>query len=87
MASPAHLADAVGAEASSLWARAVGAVTGQRPANDYGASMENGRVTPTPPRESHANTASAQFAHTSSEVRPDSHYFPQLVYLSRLRIP
>jgi len=64
LASPAHLASAVNAEAQSLWSRAVGYVTGRRSENDYG---ENGRVSPATQREPQSNTASAQFAHTSVE--------------------
>ncbi|KAF5375534.1 hypothetical protein D9615_009193 [Tricholomella constricta] len=65
LASPAHLANAVNAEAQGLWSRAVGFVTGQRPEHEYTAVVENGRVTPPSQREPHAITASAQFAHTS----------------------
>ncbi|KAF9463547.1 Ca-transporting ATPase [Collybia nuda] len=65
LASPAHLASAVNAEATSLWSRAVGAITGQRQ-DDYGGGMENGRTSP-PQRGEPRETASARFAHFSVE--------------------
>lgn len=68
LASPAHLASAVNAEASSLWTRAVGVITGQRQ-DDYGARMENGRVSPAGQRAEQKDTASARFAHYSVDVR------------------
>ncbi|KAJ7125393.1 Ca-transporting ATPase [Mycena epipterygia] len=61
--SPTDLASAVNAEASSLWSRAVSAVTGQPPEN----SIENGRSTPPPPRLEARDTMSARFAHCSIE--------------------
>ncbi|KAF8058702.1 Ca-transporting ATPase [Lyophyllum atratum] len=67
LASPAHLANAVNAEAQGLWSRAVGFVTGQRPENEYGAITENGRVSTPTQREPQTDTASAQFAHTTVE--------------------
>ncbi|KAJ7478603.1 Ca-transporting ATPase [Mycena galericulata] len=60
--SPTNLAHAVNTEASSLWARAVGAVTGEIPETN----VENGRVTP-PPTQEVRDTMSARFAHTSVE--------------------
>ncbi|KAJ7750112.1 Ca-transporting ATPase [Mycena maculata] len=60
--SPTDLAHVVNVEASSLWSRAVGAVTGQPPET----SLENGRATPPPTLEAH-DTMSARFAHTSVE--------------------
>ncbi|RDB25132.1 Calcium-transporting ATPase 1 [Hypsizygus marmoreus] len=67
LASPAHLASAVNAEASSLWSRAVGILTRQRPDGDREPRLEAGRVSPPMPREPSAATASAQFAHTTIE--------------------
>lgn len=68
LASPAHLANAVDAEARSLWSRAVSLVTGQRPEHQY-AALDNGRASPpTQQRDPQAMTASAQFAHTTPEV-------------------
>ncbi|KAG6853669.1 hypothetical protein C0991_002467 [Blastosporella zonata] len=63
LASPAHLAHAVNAEAQTLWSRAIAYVTGRR--GDYEPLVENGRVSPPSQRDSQAPTASAQFAHTS----------------------
>lgn len=68
LASPAHLASAVNAEASSLWTRAVGVITGQR-RDDYGVGTENGRASPTAQRVEQKDTASARFAHYSVDVR------------------
>ena len=76
MPSPAYIASAVNAEASSLWSRVVGYVTGRK---DEYARLENGLATAmtttttaaervqSEPRAS-VNTASAKFAHTSVEV-------------------
>ncbi|KAG5642209.1 hypothetical protein DXG03_003400 [Asterophora parasitica] len=64
LASPAILAHAVNVEAHSLWSRAVGAITGQRPEHEY-TMIEAGRASPQ--REPSSTTASAQFAHTSAE--------------------
>ncbi|KAG6918869.1 hypothetical protein DXG01_010933 [Tephrocybe rancida] len=66
LSSPAHLANAVNAEAQTLWSRAVGYVTGRR--SDYESLVETGRVTPPVERDVQSNTASAQFAHTSAQV-------------------
>ncbi|KAG6830949.1 hypothetical protein H0H87_006710 [Tephrocybe sp. NHM501043] len=63
LASPAHLANAVNAEAQTLWSRAIGYVTGNR--SDYESLAENGRVSPPTQRDVQGTTASAQFAHTS----------------------
>ena len=80
MPSPAYIASAVNAEASSLWERVVGYVTGRK---DEYARLENGlataatatttATTTTAGRvqdeaRASVNTASAQFAHTSVEV-------------------
>jgi len=68
LASTTHLAQAVNAEASSLWSRAVGVITGQQQENDYGERIENGRVIADGPGEEKRDTASARFAHYSVEV-------------------
>ncbi|KAJ7672090.1 hypothetical protein B0H17DRAFT_1017457 [Mycena rosella] len=60
--SPTDFASAVNAEASSLWSRAVGVVTGQPPET----SVEDGRATP-PARQEVRDTMSARFAHCSIE--------------------
>ncbi|KAJ6534044.1 Ca-transporting ATPase [Mycena vulgaris] len=60
--SPTELASAVNAEASSLWSRAVGVVTGQPPET----SVEDGRATP-PGKQEVRDTMSARFAHCSVE--------------------
>ncbi|KAF9012607.1 Ca-transporting ATPase [Cyathus striatus] len=71
LASPADFAAAVNAEASSLWSRAVGAITGQqRPQQQLlphaYERVENGRVSPLAPiREEKKDTLSAKFAHYS----------------------
>jgi len=72
MPSPAYIASAVNAEASSLWSRVVGFVTGRK---DEYARLENGLATAPTTTNGRvrdevraANTASAQFAHTSVEV-------------------
>ncbi|KAJ6623934.1 hypothetical protein B0H10DRAFT_2162271 [Mycena sp. CBHHK59/15] len=60
--SPTEIASAVNAEASSLWSRAVSAVSGQPPE----MSAEDGRSTRPPKQEVH-DTMSARFAHCSIE--------------------
>ncbi|KAJ7198484.1 Ca-transporting ATPase [Mycena pura] len=60
--SPTEFASAVNAEASSLWSRAIDAVTGRTPETN----LENGRVTP-PPKPEARNTMSARYAHCSVE--------------------
>ncbi|CAK5281921.1 unnamed protein product [Mycena citricolor] len=66
--SPTDFAHAVNAEATSLWSRAVGAVTGQ-PQDDGGLGLENGsrggRLTPL--KDEIRETVSARFAHCSIE--------------------
>lgn len=65
----ASTAQAVNAEASSLWSKFVGTVTGQRQKDEYGERMENGHVIAADvPGEGKRDTASAQFAHYSVEV-------------------
>lgn len=65
---PSELASALNAEASSLWSRTVGYVTGQ-PSSDP-QSLESGRGTPSVVRrEEPKDTVSARFAHYSVEVR------------------
>ncbi|KAG6891163.1 hypothetical protein C0992_009777 [Termitomyces sp. T32_za158] len=71
LTSPTHIAHAVNAEAQTLWSRLVGSVTGRRP--DYEPLVENGRVTPPARGDTPTITASAQFAHTSVQVRTDPH--------------
>ncbi|TFK44983.1 Ca-transporting ATPase [Crucibulum laeve] len=66
LASPADFAAAVNAEASSLWTRAMNAISGQNPP-EY-QSLENGRATPpVVQREERRDTLSSQFAHYSIE--------------------
>ncbi|KAF8234424.1 calcium-transporting ATPase [Tricholoma matsutake] len=62
----ASTAQAVNAEASSLWSRIVSAITGQQKQGDFGEQMENGQVTgvQSPGKR---DTASARFAHYSVE--------------------
>jgi Ca2+-transporting ATPase len=64
----ASTAQAVNAEASSLWSRAVGAITGQQQESDYGERMENGQAVISAQSERNDQTASARFAHYSVEV-------------------
>jgi Ca2+-transporting ATPase len=66
----ASTAQAVNAEASSLWSRAVGAITGQQQESDYGERMENGQAVISAQSERNDQTASARFAHYSVEVGP-----------------
>jgi hypothetical protein len=86
LASPAHLASAVNAEASSLWSRAVGAITGQRQ-DDHGGGMENGRTSPAAQREEKKDTASARFAHYSVEVCFISLLYAHSKHPYRIRLP
>ncbi|KAG6901686.1 hypothetical protein C0995_009176 [Termitomyces sp. Mi166 len=67
LTSPTHIAQAVNAEAQTLWSRVLASVTGRQP--DYELVVENGRVTPPARGDSSTITASAQFAHTSLQVR------------------
>ena len=67
LASPAVFAAAVNAEATSLWTRAVNAITG-RQTNEY-QPVESGRATPSvQAREEAKDTASGKFAHYTVEV-------------------
>ncbi|KAK7057772.1 calcium-transporting ATPase 1 [Favolaschia claudopus] len=59
--SPVEIAHAVNAEASSLWSRAVGLVTGQPPESN----LENGRSSPR--MQDARDTMSSRFAHCSIE--------------------
>ncbi|KAF9029319.1 Ca-transporting ATPase [Hymenopellis radicata] len=63
LSSPTELVQAVNAEASSLWSRALRTVTGQPPERN----VESGRGTPQPTIERHQTkeTLSARFAHCS----------------------
>lgn len=65
LASPAYFAKAVNEEASTLWSKVVGLITGKH--QDEYTRMENGATTPLS-QEPPTSTASAQFAHTSIEV-------------------
>ena len=65
LTSPTEIAAAVNAEASSLWSRALGHITGQPE-----SSLESRRGSPVPPqRQETKDTLSARFAHTSIQVR------------------
>jgi P-type Ca2+ transporter type 2C len=64
----AYTAQAVNAEASSLWSRVVGAITGKRKDGDHEELLGNGRGIAEPPAEAKRDTASARFAHYSVEV-------------------
>ncbi|KAF8161376.1 Ca-transporting ATPase [Crassisporium funariophilum] len=66
LASPAVFAAAMNAEASSLWTRAINAITG-RQTNEY-QTIENGRESPGAPKEEAKDTASGKFAHYSTEA-------------------
>jgi P-type Ca2+ transporter type 2C len=68
LTSPAYIADVVNQEATSLWSRAVGAVTGQPVQHEY-QRVESSRTEPQSPQQPKKDTASARFAHTSVEVR------------------
>lgn len=68
LSSPAVFAAAVNAEATSLWTRAVNAITG-RSINEY-QPVEGGRESPPmTQRAEPKDTASAKFAHHTVEVR------------------
>jgi len=64
LASPAVIAQAVNAEASSLWQRAIATITGQ-PLPEEAA--ENGHADPGRLKEEIRDTASARFAHYTVE--------------------
>jgi Ca2+-transporting ATPase len=64
----ASTAQAVNAEASSLWSKLISVITGRRRKDDYGERMENGHVITDEPNEVKRDTASARFAHYSVEV-------------------
>jgi len=66
LASPTDLVSAVNAEASGLWQRAIGVITGQPPVQEM--NLESGRATPLGRREEPRDTLSARFAHCSIEV-------------------
>ncbi len=66
LSSPTEFAQAVNAEASSLWSRALRTVTGQPPERN----VESGRGTPQPTIQRHQTkeTLSARFAHCTIQV-------------------
>lgn len=64
--SPAYIANAVNAEASTLWSRIMGFFVGHH--KDEYQRVENGTAPETIQRTSQTNTASAQFAHASLEA-------------------
>ncbi|KAL0955624.1 hypothetical protein HGRIS_001857 [Hohenbuehelia grisea] len=72
LATPADIASAVEAEATSLWKRALTWITGNPPSAQY-EMVENGRASPSKGREPPRDTVSARFAHSSIEDTV-SHY-------------
>jgi P-type Ca2+ transporter type 2C len=64
----ASTAQAVNAEASSLWSKVMGAITGKRKEGDHEERMGNGHAIGDTTGEVKRDTASARFAHYSVEV-------------------